>query len=295
MTGKSIPTDFRLASQTNVEIDMQSPENLEFVNDFMKFREDIRNGSHGKTAQFWLTLYLGLMRMHKTVGLRLMSWKYFLPFYFALNKQNYARHGAFYVKVLERIATVYPGLKEIIEEKGLSVQRQEYYSLCTATNQRGEQTLNRDAKIAGGIKCFSNDPKSVLKWTLNRSEEAKNKAELLKLVALNETSIISKGLRPSKILNSEKKVRFLEVLNLEYINPFDQNLDSELHNLSSGVALPPEVSDNILSTVTSGHNQYELTHHRLMQLHPNGVILISVKILGGGSNMETPPVLKRVT
>ena len=33
VTGKSIPTDFILASQTNVEIDMQSPANLEFVND----------------------------------------------------------------------------------------------------------------------------------------------------------------------------------------------------------------------------------------------------------------------
>ena len=186
-----------------------------------------------------------------------------------MNKQNYALHGAFYVKVLENIATVYPGLEEIIEEKGLSVQGQAYYSLCTSTDQRGEQTLNRDAKIVGGIKCFSNDPKSVLKWTLNRSKQAKHTAELLKLVALNETSMISKGLRLSQILNSEKKVRrLLELLNFEYINPFDQNLDSELRNVSSGVALPPEDTDNILSIVTSGHNQYELFHQERMIKNP---------------------------
>ena len=141
----------------------------------------------------------------KQLWVTVVSWEYFLHLNFALNKQNYARYGAFYVNVLENIATVYPGLKEIIEEKGLSVQGQEYYSLRTATDQRGEQTLNRDAKIVGGIKCFSNDPKSVLKWTLNRSEQAKNTGELLKLVALNETSMISKGFRPSQILNSEKK------------------------------------------------------------------------------------------
>ena len=104
----------------------------------MKFQEDIRNGGHGKTAQFRLTLYLDLMRMqqlaHKTVqinnfGLRLVSWKYFLPFCFALNKQNYARHGArhgarygaFYVKVLENIATVSPGLKEITSRKDKNI------------------------------------------------------------------------------------------------------------------------------------------------------------------------------
>ena len=40
---------------------------------------------------------------------------------------------------------------------------------------------------------------------------------------------------------------------------------------------------------------YEILPPRgLMQLHPKGVILISFKILGGG-DMETPPVLKRVT
>ena len=78
--------------------------------------------------------------------------------------------------------------------------------------------------------------------------------------------MISEGLWPSQILNSEKKVRRLplEVLNFEYINPFDQNLDSELSNLSSGVALPPEVTDNILSIVTAGHNQYELFHQERM-------------------------------
>ena len=134
VTGKSIPSDFLLASLTNVVIDMQSPENLEFVNDFMKFQEDIRN-AHAAVSS------------HKAVeennfGLCLMSWKYFLPIYFALNKQKYALYGAFYVNVLENIATVYPGLEEIIEEKGWSVQGQEYCSLHTATDQRGEQTLN---------------------------------------------------------------------------------------------------------------------------------------------------------
>ena len=58
--------------------------------------------------------------------------------------------------------------------------------------------------------------------------------------------------------------RLLEVLNFEYINPFDQNIDSELRNLSSGMALPPEVTDNILSIVTSGHNQHELFHQERM-------------------------------
>ena len=38
--------------------------------------------------------------------------------------------------------------KELVEN-GLSIQAQEKYPLATACDQRGEQTINRDAKTAG--------------------------------------------------------------------------------------------------------------------------------------------------
>ena len=45
----------------------------------------------------------------------------------------------------------YPGLKDLISKEGLSVQGQEKYPLRTAIDQRGEQTINRDAKTSGKI------------------------------------------------------------------------------------------------------------------------------------------------
>ena len=61
------------------------------------------------------------------------------------------------------------------------MQGQEKYLCRTAIDQRGEQTINRDAKTSGGIKYFASDPNAILKWTLNRSAQAKNTEALYDL------------------------------------------------------------------------------------------------------------------
>ena len=78
------------------------------------------------------------------------------------------------MSVLQNIENIYPGLKTLLETKGLSVQAQNRYPLRTAIDQRGEQTLNKDAKSYSGIKNFANNESSVLKWTLNRAKQAEN-------------------------------------------------------------------------------------------------------------------------
>ena len=75
-----------------------------------------------------------------------------MPYFFSLNKTNYSRYGAYFVKQLENLDRSHPGCKEIIQSKGLSVQAQDKYPLRTPIDQHGEQTLNKDAKSTGGIK-----------------------------------------------------------------------------------------------------------------------------------------------
>ena len=93
------------------------------------------------------------------------------------------------------------------------------------------------AKTTGGIKSFAVDNTSVLKWTLNCSEQAKNMAELLSMAGIQSASDIYKPLRPSQILKSEVMVtNVVNVLSSEYINPFDSGLGKDyLVSLSSGV------------------------------------------------------------
>ena len=134
---------------------------------------------------------------------RKASWNSFLPMYSITNKFHYLRYGAYYNGTLDSIDQLYPGNKELLSKQGLSVQAQDHYPLRTSIDQRGEQTLNRDAKVAGGLTMIANDKDSILKWTLNRAEEAKNTSELLKMAEIDSPGNIYKALRPSTILKSE--------------------------------------------------------------------------------------------
>ena len=119
--------------------------------------------------------------------------------------------------------------------------------------------MNRDAKTTGGIKYFAADISAVLKWTWNRSEQAKNTGALLNLTDMNNPGSIYKPLRPSQILKSERFVsNIINVLKEEYVNPFDSNLDKGLVvNLSSGIAVAEEVAEEITSTDSSGKDDYQ--------------------------------------
>ena len=58
---------------------------------------------------------------------------------------------------------LYPGLKDLLSDKGMSVQAQERFPLRVPADQRSEQTLNRDAKTTGGVKYFAADSSAALK------------------------------------------------------------------------------------------------------------------------------------
>lgn len=100
--------------------------------------------------------------------LRLAAIKKSIPLFFFYNMQNYARYGSFYVEVLSSLTENFPGLKEQLSNAGLSIQAQKRYPHRTPIDMRGEQTINREAKTAGGVTQFAASTESVRKWCLNR-------------------------------------------------------------------------------------------------------------------------------
>ena len=102
--------------------------------------ETVRAGAIGKLPQFWL-MYIDMMK-HQTMAhtavqendfnMRLHAWEYWLPFYFTSNFCNYARYGSYYLETLKNLDNLYPGLKEMLEKNGLSVQAQTRYPHRTA-------------------------------------------------------------------------------------------------------------------------------------------------------------------
>ena len=78
-----------------------------FLDSYDEYRKTAAEGAIGKTAQYWV-MYLNLMRaqslglaaVHQNdLELLIYAWKAFLPFYFAMNKVNYARYESLAFKV----------------------------------------------------------------------------------------------------------------------------------------------------------------------------------------------------
>ena len=191
-----------------------------------------------KDSPVWLVYYLDILEnlhlLHTAVQtnnflLRLYGLKGIMPLIFALDKQNYARYGSYYIHSLENLDITHPGCRELHQDQGLSVHAQERYTCRTAIDQREEQSINRDAKTSGGIKYFASDENAILKWTLNRAAQSKNTESVYACAGVHHSDTIYKSTRPAQILISERYVKE------EYINPFEEDLDKEsLFNLSSG-------------------------------------------------------------
>ena len=127
------------------------------MNQYEDFKVKVRNGELGKTARFWI-LYLDLVKIqhlaHTAIQendfeMKVFAWQSMLPFYFYFNKLNYARYGTYYLQQLTHIELLYPGLKPLLMLKGMSVQAQTVHPVRTSIDQRGEQTINKDAKTSG--------------------------------------------------------------------------------------------------------------------------------------------------
>ena len=156
-----LPEDFKQTENVDFSIHNIIEKHNDLLAKYFQFKDEVRSGILGKTAQFWVMNFMDLMeiqfRAHLAVQendyvLRHQAWKAYLPYYCSTNKVNYQRYGGFYVATLENIDNLYPGNKELLSRNGFSVQFQNKYLLRTAVDQRGEQTLNPDAKVAGGIK-----------------------------------------------------------------------------------------------------------------------------------------------
>ena len=96
------------------------------------YKEKARSGKLGKTPQYWL-IYLDLIYLqamaHSAVQENdieklAFAWFSFLPFYFVLDKRNYARYGRFYATLFLNMEATCTGLKTLLAEMGTAVQGQ---------------------------------------------------------------------------------------------------------------------------------------------------------------------------
>ena len=80
------------------------------------------------------------------IDIMIRAWQTFLSMYFAFNKVNYAHYGSYYTYIMVNVQQFYPGLKEFTSKR-----KTFWFKDKRAIDQRGEQTINQDAKASGKI------------------------------------------------------------------------------------------------------------------------------------------------
>ena len=104
-----------------------------------------------------------------------------------------------------------------------------------------------------------------MKWSLTRSDQARQTRELQNLCGLSTDRGIYKPCRPSQIQTTEKPVQeVIRVFREDYINPFAIGIDrSTLVNISSGKPLKEEAAEFLLSCLTVGKKNTKILNTRL--------------------------------
>ena len=77
--------------------------------------------------------------------IQLECYKTFIPLYLFFNMHNYARHGAYYSKILKNMEELYLENNKIMQS--ISVQAQERHRIRTATDMRGKEIASKDFAI----------------------------------------------------------------------------------------------------------------------------------------------------
>ena len=242
--------------------------------EYFKFKQDVRRGKLGKTAQFWL-VYIDiiwnikhLIRATKTndLDLHIISLENMCPLFFSMDQQNYARFLTCYILLLLNLDVSHPGARKLLKEKGFSVCRSTFPASRVAVDQTIEQTVNRESKGKGGIVGFSKNQAAYQRWCITRHRRAAIVGILKDEVGIDSTDNPHKDHLKSQMKMSEHNVKKVIKSLKTFINPFEMAKDSPLISLSSGLQASTQVEKDLLTVQEAGKYQFQIfIQERLVQ------------------------------
>lgn len=233
---------------------------------YLAFREKVKKGEQGKTAQFWVQymdkvwLVLTYLRATKenNLDLHMACLEYMCPFYFAMDHHNYARYLSVYYITLLNLDVTHPGATDLLRNGGLSVSRSDVPASRNPVDLTIEQTINRHAKSNGGIIGFSRNYSAYYRWCVTRHARASYVAATLQMADMEDSDEYShKSTRPSEIKQNEKEVQKLCTAFRNFINPFEVEIKDSLFSLSSGAKAPAGVEKDLLQVDEIGKKAFK--------------------------------------
>ena len=127
-----------------------------YVEQYLQFRENVRQESMGKTGQFWLSymdhVWLVLQFQQAVKQNDFLFYAHCLNSMtdlFFFNGQHYARYLTFFAVFIANIATSHPGATELFKKGAISVARFMSGNHC-AVDKILEETFIKHSKSHGG-------------------------------------------------------------------------------------------------------------------------------------------------
>ena len=165
-----------------------------------------------------------------------------LPYFYAMDKPNYARWLPVYLMDMKQLATKHPDVHHEFVNGNHAVSRSSNPFAQVWTDMALEQSINADPKSKGGIIGISQNPGAPDRWFLTSQERdivhphkeagtkrvARDEADVQKLITCFTTELMS--------------------------NPFTQDSDS-LFNFATGIVLPTDIADDLLGNTEKGRDQ----------------------------------------
>ena len=117
------------SSSESLSTILTDPSFSKFIDSYLKFREEVRKGEHGKTAQLWMSyidhvcLIFALLEAVQDNNFFLYVHVLYLMavLFFSYNGQNYARYLSFFSLFLANIEESHPGATKLLQLGTLSV------------------------------------------------------------------------------------------------------------------------------------------------------------------------------
>ncbi len=240
------------------------------IDDYADFKDEVRGGKLGKTAQLWLSYMDHIWLVLKLIlAVKINNFVLYCEclyrmssLFFSFDGQNYARYLTFFSVFLANVEESHPGSTNLLEGGAFSVARSMIPGNRCPVDKTIEETFMKYAKSHGGaggcgagLTGLVNNYDTYQKWvrtTHERSKFVEATFSMADMLSESNGNRKHKDLRPTEVMKSEMRVqKTIDAIN-SFMNPFDVPDKEKLHSISSGAAAPTEIMGDVLRAEHAG-------------------------------------------
>ena len=251
----------------NFSTESLSKELIEMIHMYLGFKENTRNGIHGKTAQYWI-IYVDLVDLYHQFSRSTRTGNFELYVYtlqmvtnlfFCFNQPNYSRWTVRLQDNLLKIDETHPSLAGEFRNGRFGLKRTAKEFSRMPKDLALEQTINADAaNQRTGISAFTNSISARQRWAHSHYLRISVVSHLLEKLDLNHKEDVSADLQGSKKRKNAETLKSISSHIERTLNPFSNEIDRQhLFNIASGKSASDQTTNFLLNVPNIGHSARE--------------------------------------